>query len=67
MPDSDEGLFVIEVELDHGTNLARTQETVEEIEDLLEDYDEVEHYLSTIGSTAKWEVCLLILTLPRLS
>ncbi|WP_018924089.1 efflux RND transporter permease subunit [Salsuginibacillus kocurii] len=52
IPDSDEGTFIVEVEHDHGTSLDVTQETVEEIEDELDDHSEVEHYLSTVGSSA---------------
>lgn len=52
IPDSDEGTFLISVEHEQGTILNRTEETIALIEDELEDYDEIESYLSTIGTTA---------------
>ncbi|SDN86754.1 efflux RND transporter permease subunit [Alkalicoccus daliensis] len=51
IPDSDEGAFLISVEHEQGTILNRTEETIQLIEDELEEYDEIESYLSTIGST----------------
>ncbi|PTL38839.1 efflux RND transporter permease subunit [Alkalicoccus saliphilus] len=52
LPDSDEGTFLVEVEHEEGTLLARTQETMEAIEEELDDYAEVDTYLSTAGSSA---------------
>ncbi|NJP36204.1 efflux RND transporter permease subunit [Alkalicoccus luteus] len=52
LPDSDEGTFLIEVEHEEGTLLSRTEETVEQIEEELNDYAEVDTYLSTIGSSS---------------
>lgn len=44
---------MIDVELEEGMNLRRTDETVTKIEDILDEYDEIENYLSTVGSGAQ--------------
>lgn len=50
LPESDEGAFTIEIEKEQGTIYEDTFETVQSIEDQLEDYSEVEMYLSNVGS-----------------
>ncbi|PRO66525.1 efflux RND transporter permease subunit [Alkalicoccus urumqiensis] len=52
LPDSDEGTFLVEIEHEEGTLLTRTEETVAAVEDEIDGYDEVESYLSTIGSSS---------------
>src|SRR5690625_3958148 len=49
IPQSDEGMFTIDVELEQGTSLDRTNETIEKLEDKLDDYQEVNEYISTVG------------------
>lgn len=51
IPDSDQGTFFVEVELEPGTSLERTQEAVESIEEVLDGYREIENYVSTAGSS----------------
>lgn len=53
IPESDEGTFLIEVEHEQGTLLTRTEETVQLIEEELEEHSEIESYLSTIGASAQ--------------
>ncbi|CEA02026.1 Swarming motility protein SwrC [Jeotgalicoccus saudimassiliensis] len=50
MPESDEGAITIEIEKEQGTIYDDTFETVQLIEDQLEDYPEIEMYLSSVGS-----------------
>ncbi len=50
MPESDEGALTIEIEKEQGTIYEDTFETVQSIEQQLEDYSEVEMYLSNVGS-----------------
>ncbi|CAD2071336.1 multidrug ABC transporter [Jeotgalicoccus coquinae] len=50
MPESDEGALTIEIEKEQGTIYEDTFETVQSIENQLEDYSEVEMYLSNVGS-----------------
>ncbi|TSB45160.1 efflux RND transporter permease subunit [Alkalicoccobacillus porphyridii] len=50
IPDSDQGSFTIDIEMEPGTSLDRTQEAVQSVEDVLEDYQEIEDYVSTAGS-----------------
>ncbi|AIC94727.1 efflux RND transporter permease subunit [Shouchella lehensis] len=51
IPESDQGSFTIDVEMETGTSLTRTTEAVEEIENVLADYQEVNDYVSVIGSS----------------
>lgn len=51
MPEQDEGAFMIEVEKDQGTILDETLDTVNAIEGELDDYNDIESYLSTTGSS----------------
>ncbi|WP_347861018.1 efflux RND transporter permease subunit [Salimicrobium sp. PL1-032A] len=53
LPSNDEGTAMVEVELEEGTSLSRTEETVTRIEEELAEEDVVDHYMSTIGSTAQ--------------
>ncbi|PSL42408.1 HAE1 family hydrophobic/amphiphilic exporter-1 [Salsuginibacillus halophilus] len=50
IPDSDEGMFMVDVELEQGTILDRTAETVEQLEEELDTHDEIEDYMSITGS-----------------
>ena len=50
MPESDEGAITIEIEKEQGTIYDDTFETVQSIERQLEDYSEIEMYLSNVGS-----------------
>lgn len=50
MPESDEGAITIEIEKEQGTIYDDTFETVQSIEQQLEDYSEIEMYLSNVGS-----------------
>ena len=50
MPESDEGALTIEIEKEQGTIYEDTLETVQSIENQLEDYSEIEMYLSNVGS-----------------
>ena len=58
IPDSDEGTFIIEVEEEHGTPLAQTEETVIDIENELEEHDEIDHFLSTVGETSEQQAVM---------
>ncbi|KGA97272.1 cation transporter [Alkalihalobacillus alcalophilus ATCC 27647 = CGMCC 1.3604] len=53
LPDSDQGSFTIDIEMENGTSLARTQEAVEAVEEILNDHNEVANYVSTTGATAE--------------
>ncbi|SDJ10652.1 efflux RND transporter permease subunit [Salimicrobium halophilum] len=53
LPTNDEGMAMVEVELDEGTSLSRTEETVSLVEQELAGEDVVDHYMSTIGATAQ--------------
>lgn len=50
MPESDEGALTIEVEKEQGTIYSETLELVEDIEEELAGHDEVDIYLSNVGS-----------------
>ncbi|WP_017725939.1 efflux RND transporter permease subunit [Halalkalibacterium ligniniphilum] len=51
LDDMDEGYFAVDISLEQGTSLERTAETVEAVEEILNDYSEIENYLSVIGSS----------------
>ncbi|WP_078547975.1 efflux RND transporter permease subunit [Litchfieldia alkalitelluris] len=51
LPSSDEGFFTIDVELENGSTLEETEETVNRIEEVLEDKTDIDVYVSSIGST----------------
>ncbi|MCR6107404.1 efflux RND transporter permease subunit [Salipaludibacillus agaradhaerens] len=51
MPATDESFFQIEVENEAGTTLEVTYEDVQEIELILDDYAEIEHYTAITGSS----------------
>ncbi|MDZ5784303.1 efflux RND transporter permease subunit [Marinococcus luteus] len=50
IPTTDQGFFTIDVEKENGTNLETTGETVDEIESVLEDQDEIASYMAVVGS-----------------
>ncbi|MGM7682317.1 efflux RND transporter permease subunit [Cytobacillus sp. Hm23] len=51
LPKTDEGFFSISVELENGTALTETDKVVEQIENVLADEDDVDVYVSLLGST----------------
>lgn len=51
LPSTDEGFFSIDVELDNGTALSETEKVVGNIEKELQKVDEVDVYVSYIGSS----------------
>ncbi|MGN1387789.1 MAG: efflux RND transporter permease subunit [Bacillus sp. (in: firmicutes)] len=51
LPSADEGYFTIKVELENGTALSETEKVVSAIEQQLQNVDEVDVYVSFIGST----------------
>ncbi|WP_273131193.1 efflux RND transporter permease subunit [Metabacillus sp. HB246100] len=51
LPNTDEGFFTIDVELENGTSLEETSKVVDALEQELEDENDVELYVSLIGST----------------
>ncbi|WP_031547367.1 efflux RND transporter permease subunit [Salinicoccus luteus] len=52
LPESDEGTLMVEVEMPQDAILSDTEETISLIEDKLEEYSEVDIYMSTIGSAS---------------
>ena len=51
LPNTDEGFFTIDVELENGTALSATSEVVDSIEKELEEEEAVDLYVSLVGST----------------
>ncbi|MCE7793536.1 efflux RND transporter permease subunit [Salipaludibacillus sp. CUR1] len=51
LPATDESFFQIDVENEPGTPLDVTYEDVQEIEDVLDDYNNIQHYTSVTGSS----------------
>lgn len=51
LPATDEGYFAIDVTLENGTALSETTKVVESIEEVLRDQEDVDVYVSLIGST----------------
>lgn len=51
IPSTDEGFFTINLELENGTALSETEKAVSTIEQRLKDVEEVDVYVSFIGST----------------
>ena len=49
MPESDEGVFIVTVEKEQGVLLNETFETVQGIEEIVKENENVDSYLSTIG------------------
>ena len=49
MPESDEGVFIVTVEKEQGVLLNETFETVQGIEEIIKENENVDSYLSTIG------------------
>ncbi|MDQ0256806.1 HAE1 family hydrophobic/amphiphilic exporter-1 [Evansella vedderi] len=50
IPDTDEGFFQIEIEMERGTPMEETLAAVESIEDVLDGERDILHYVSTVGS-----------------
>jgi len=50
IPATDEGFFEIGVEMENGTPLEDTLASVENIEEVLDDEQDILHYMSTVGS-----------------
>ncbi|WP_059103451.1 efflux RND transporter permease subunit [Shouchella shacheensis] len=50
IPDSDQGSFTVDIEMETGTSLTRTTETVDAVENVLDDHQEVSDYVSIVGS-----------------
>ncbi|GAF15266.1 RND multidrug efflux transporter [Bacillus sp. JCM 19045] len=51
IPESDQGSFTVDIEMETGTSLTRTTEAVALVEEVLEDYQEISDYVSIIGSS----------------
>lgn len=51
IPSTDEGFFTIRVELENGTALTETQKVITAMEEEIKGFDEVETYVSLIGTT----------------
>ncbi|WP_243292229.1 efflux RND transporter permease subunit [Bacillus sp. FJAT-47783] len=51
LPKTDEGYFTIDITLENGTALSETTKVIENVEQVLEDEEDVEVYVSLIGST----------------
>src|SRR5690606_8158463 len=51
LPNTDEGFFSIKVELENGAALAETEKVIKEIEKDLQDEEDVETYVSLVGTT----------------
>lgn len=52
LPATDEGFFTVRITHENGTDLKTTEETVSRVEKVLAEDNEIENYLSLIGSTA---------------
>ncbi|WP_156823608.1 efflux RND transporter permease subunit [Salinicoccus albus] len=53
LPSSDEGALTVEIEKEQGTILEDTQETVTQVEEILEEQSAVDIYLSSVGSSSQ--------------
>lgn len=51
IPESDEGVFIVEVEKEQGVLISETFETVQAIEEILASDEAIDSYLSTIGGS----------------
>ncbi|WP_083978771.1 efflux RND transporter permease subunit [Bacillus alveayuensis] len=51
LPSTDEGYFTIDIALENGTAISETEKVINNIEQVLEDEDDVDVYVSLIGST----------------
>lgn len=51
IPSTDEGYFTVKVELENGTALTETEKVIDAIEEKFQDHDEVETYVSLVGTT----------------
>ncbi len=53
LPASDEGFFTVEVEMERGTSLEQTHESIQNIEEILDDEADIRDYLSITGSAGQ--------------
>lgn len=51
IPSTDEGFFTVRVELENGTALTETEKVIASMEEEIKGFDEVETYVSLIGTT----------------
>ncbi|WP_227939788.1 efflux RND transporter permease subunit [Alkalihalobacillus deserti] len=51
IPASDEGYFTVDIELEHGSAIERTEQVVADVEEVLEGKTDIEDYLSIIGGS----------------
>ncbi|PWW19464.1 HAE1 family hydrophobic/amphiphilic exporter-1 [Cytobacillus oceanisediminis] len=51
LPNTDEGFFTVRMELENGTALSETEKVITAVEEELKDEDEVDTYVSLIGTT----------------
>lgn len=51
LPATDEGFFTVRIDMEAGTNLQETDRVVKSIENVLEDVEEIDVYVSLVGST----------------
>lgn len=51
LPNTDEGFFTVRMELENGTALSETEKVIAAVEEELKDEDEVDTYVSLIGTT----------------
>ncbi|MCS0823195.1 efflux RND transporter permease subunit [Cytobacillus firmus] len=51
LPNTDEGFFTVRMELENGTALSETEKVISDLEEELKDEEEVDTYVSLIGTT----------------
>ncbi|WP_034262395.1 efflux RND transporter permease subunit [Bacillus sp. J33] len=51
LPNTDEGFFTVRMELENGTALSETEKVIAGVEEELKDEDEIDTYVSLIGTT----------------
>ncbi|MBT2690418.1 efflux RND transporter permease subunit [Bacillus sp. ISL-47] len=51
LPNTDEGFFTVRMELENGTALSETEKVIDAVEEAIKDEDEVDTYVSLIGTT----------------
>lgn len=52
LPEADQSSFNVDIEMESGTSLERTDEAVTAIEDVLDDYQEIDNYSASVGGTS---------------
>ncbi|GAK05610.1 RND multidrug efflux transporter [Geomicrobium sp. JCM 19037] len=67
LPEADQSSFNVDIEMESGTSLERTDEAVTAIEDVLDDYQEIDHYSASIGGSSMDMVGKVNLILPKSS